>query len=236
MSEDRIIDPPKGDAPVGDAPVGDASGEDAPDTSDGVRPASQPGRRKPYTLRDALRKARQQEADRSDVIVDLREAELARLELLQDALSDVYDEIDAETDLLECALTPTTPPRLWIDVLAHVAMGRDKRTYRFVKDTRYGRQVILESTSLEETTARVTDYVAHRLLERERALDSDGDRSEPVSPEAPPDGPTQASRSADAPAAARRGGSFLRAVSIFLLGAIIGAAALFAAGVIATTP
>ncbi len=217
MSEDRIVDAPA---------------EDEPDTSDAVRAATQPRGPKPYTLRDALRKARQQEVDRSDVIVDLREAELARLELLQDALSDVYDEIDAETDLLECALTPTTPPRLWIDVLAHVVMGRDKRTYRFVKDTRYGRQVILESTSLEETAARVTDYVAHRLLERERALETDSDRQQAGSPEAEPDTIAEA----EAPVAERRRGGFWRAFLVFLFGVLVGAAALFAAGIIVTLP
>ena len=36
-------------------------------------------------------------------------------------------------------------PRLWIDVIAHVEMGRDKRQYRFVQDTRYGRAVLAES-------------------------------------------------------------------------------------------
>jgi len=126
-------------------------------------------------LRDALNRARQQEAERSDVIVDLREAELARLELLQDALADVFESIPDDIDLLECSIIPSTPPRLWIDVLAHVVMGRDKRTYRFLKDTRYGRQLVVESTSLEEMASRVTDYVAHRLLERERALESDSE-------------------------------------------------------------
>lgn len=132
-----------------------------------------PREERPSRLRDAMRKARLTEAERSDVIVNLREAEIARLELLQDALADVFAEIPSDNDLLECSLLPGNPPRLWIDVLAYVAMGRDKRTYRFVKDTRHGRQLISESAHLEEMADRVTDYVAHRLLERQRALEFD---------------------------------------------------------------
>jgi hypothetical protein len=144
-------------------------------SQDNVTDMTQP-REPPPRLRRALSKARLNEVERSDVIVDLREAEIARLELLQEALADVFESIPPDSDLLECALIPGSPPRLWIDVLAYVCMGRDKRTYRFVKDTRYGRQVILETTELEEMAERVTDYVAHRLIERQRALESDGDR------------------------------------------------------------
>ena len=41
---------------------------------------------KPMRLRDALRKARIEAADRTGVVVDLRDAEVARLEILNDAL------------------------------------------------------------------------------------------------------------------------------------------------------
>lgn len=184
----------------------------------------------PSRLRDALRKARQTEVDRSDVIVDLREAEIARLELLQDALSDVFEEIPEGNDLLECALIPGTPPRLWIDVLGHVVMGRDKRTYRFLKDTRHGRQVILETTSLDEMSARVTDYVAHRLIERERALESDVEGRSVVSLASAP--PPEAA-APEKPAARVGRGSLLAA---FVLGVLVGAVGLFAVGVSVTLP
>ena len=64
-------------------------------------------------------------------------------------------------------------PRLWIDVIAHVEMGRDKRQYRFVQDTRYGRAVLAESYEMPEMVQAVTRYVARRLVERERALADD---------------------------------------------------------------
>ena len=214
MSEEKIIDEP----------------EDYPGTETGT-PRQHP-------LRDALQRARQQEAERADVIVDLREAEIARLELLQDALSDVFDDIPDDTDLLECNLVPGTPPRLWIDVLGHVVMGRDKRTYRFLKETRYGRQVVLETTNLDEMANRVTDYVAHRLIERERALDSENDPRSRVSLKpaassaAETSGRTGGSGSATRPSKRFGGWSLLL---VFLLGVVVGVAGLFAVGLALTS-
>ena len=49
-------------------------------------------------------------------------------------------------------------------------MGRDKRIYRFLQDTRYGRKVLAENVSIPEIAEAVTKYVAQRLIERERAL------------------------------------------------------------------
>jgi hypothetical protein len=54
--------------------------------------------------------------------------------------------------------------------VAHVVMGRDKRIYRFVQDTRYGRIVLAESHDVPAIVAAVTDYVARRMVEREHAL------------------------------------------------------------------
>ncbi len=181
---------------------------------------------RPSRLRDAMQKARLSEAERSDVIIDLREAEIARLELLQDALADVFDELPPENDLLECAMIPGNPPRLWIDVLAYVVMGRDKRTYRFVMDSRYGRQVILETVNLEEMSQRITDYVAHRILERERALEAD-DRYRTVSGEEET-GPAEE----DEAPVARAGLGWGSVVTGFLIGVLVGAAGLFSLGLL----
>jgi hypothetical protein len=49
-------------------------------------------------------------------------------------------------------------------------MGRDKRVYRFVQDTCYGRKVLAESVNVGEMVDAVTKYLAQRLIERERAL------------------------------------------------------------------
>ena len=113
----------------------------------------------------------------------------------------------ANVDLFDRGISQGETPRLWIDVVAHVLMGRDKRIYRFVQDTRYGRTVIAESHDVPALVQAVTDYVARRLVEREHAL-----AVMPVS----------------APAQDRLPEPRRRGWASFVLGFVLGAAALFA--------
>jgi hypothetical protein len=128
----------------------------------------------PNRLKDALRKARIDAAERTGIVVDLHDAEVARLELVNEALDPVFTEIPPEVELFDRGVTRGENPRLWIDAVAHVAMGRDKRIYRFVQDTRYGRKVLVESVNVPDVVEAVTKYVALRLIERERALADPG--------------------------------------------------------------
>jgi hypothetical protein len=124
----------------------------------------------PVRLRDALRKARIEAADRSGVVVDLRDAEAVRLEILNDALNPLFAEIPVQVDLFDRGISHGDTPRLWIDPVAHIAMGRDKRLYRFVQDTRFGRIVLAESHDVPVMVDAVTDYIARRMIEREKAM------------------------------------------------------------------
>jgi hypothetical protein len=124
----------------------------------------------PVRLRDALRKARIEAADRTGVVVELRDAEVARLEILNEALDPLFAQVPDQIDLFDRGISQGDTPRLWIDVVAHVLMGRDKRIYRFVQDTRFGRIVIAESHEVAAIVDAVTDYVARRMIEREHAL------------------------------------------------------------------
>ncbi len=160
---------------------------------------------RPIRLRDALRKARIEAADRTGVVVDLRDAEVARLEILSEALDDLFRQIPDHIDLFDRGISQGDTPRLWIDVVAHVAMGRDKRIYRFVQDTRFGRIVIAESHDVPVMVSAITDYVARRMIEREHALVATPMVDRTVK-EAPP-----------------RRGRF----GVFLFGFLVGAAALF---------
>jgi hypothetical protein len=161
---------------------------------------------RPLRLREALRQARIEAADRTGVVVDLRDAEVARLEILNEALDPLFDQIPDQIDLFDRGISQGETPRLWLDVVAHVAMGRDKRQYRFVQDTRHGRIVIAESHEASAIVRAVTDYVARRMVERERAFSVP--REPIVAPMAEPP--------------RRRNGLWL-----FLLGFVLGAAALF---------
>src|SRR3954466_13932552 len=124
----------------------------------------------PQRLKEALRKARVDQAERTGVVVDLHDAEVARLELLNEALEPLFTEVPAEVDLFDRGISRGETPRLWIDAIAHIGMGRDKRSYRFVQDTRHGRNLLAEGTNVSEMVAAVTNYLAQRLVERERAL------------------------------------------------------------------
>jgi hypothetical protein len=167
----------------------------------------------PKPLKEAVHEARIEAAERSGVVVDLHDADVARLELLNDTLDPVFAEIPRDVDLFDRGISRGDTPRLWVDVIAHIEMGRDKRQYRFVQDTRYGRVVLAESYEVPVITHAVTHYVARRLVERERALASDAPRGLGV-----PDRITQAEK--------RR--RFLRGLRNFIFGLIVGVGALFA--------
>jgi hypothetical protein len=185
------------------------------------RPEPSPEETGTLRLKDAVRDARIESAERSGVVVDLRDAELARLELLNEALDPLFADVPNEVELFERGISKGDTPRLWIDVVAHVVMGRDKRLYRLVQDTRFGRKVLAESFEPDEIVAAVTRYVAHRLVERERALAEGPNVLTP-----------QAQREALALLRRRR----WRAFRAFLFGLIVGAAALFAFAWWATPP
>lgn len=139
-----------------------------PRTRDNVVPHA-----KVRSLREAIRKVKFAEVERTDVVVELQESERARLELLAEELQDVFKDVPEDDDQFSFQIVPGNLPRLWIDITSHVAMGRDKRTYRFLKDTRLGRTVILETPELDDMADCITEYIAERVLERERAVEGD---------------------------------------------------------------
>lgn len=198
------------------------------------------GEARPTRLREALRRARIEAADRTAVVVDLRDAEVARLEILSEALDPLFDEIPSNVELFDRGISRGDTPRLWIDAVAHVVMGRDKRLYRFVQDTRFGRLVLAESHEVSTVVSAVTDYVARRIIEREHALVTlPVPGAVPLPGEAAPAGAGAAGASA-APAAAtmpaaKRAEALPKARTwlVFALGFIAGGAALFALALLA---
>jgi hypothetical protein len=90
-------------------------------------------------------------------------------------------------------------------------MGRDKRLYRFVQDSRFGRIVLAESHEVAAIVQAVTDYVARRMVEREHAM---------VATPMPEPAPVETRR---------RSGFWM-----FALGFILGALALFGLALFAT--
>lgn len=122
-------------------------------------------------LASAIRDVKNDAADRGDVVVELREAQHMRLELLAAELQPVFADVPASMDVFDFAISSGLQPRLWIDAVSHVTMGRDRRTYRFLKDTRQGRVVLAESTDIKPVAEKVTRYIAERMVEREQLME-----------------------------------------------------------------
>jgi hypothetical protein len=139
--------------------------------SEGAMAESKP--RRAGELKRVIREVRIAQSERNDVVVDLGEAEQARLELLAEALEGVFQDLPQDHEQLLLGVLPGKPPRFWVDATSFVVMGRDKRQYQFAKDTRLGRTVLAETSDIEKIADAVTRYVAERIVEREQAIESD---------------------------------------------------------------
>jgi hypothetical protein len=127
----------------------------------------------PPSLKAALRRARVESAEQGEVVADLRQAEIARLELLIEAVRPVLDQAPDGVDLFDVGIVHGERPRLFLDVISFVDLGHDRKTYRFFQDTRHGRVLIAESPNIDRIVSAMTNYIARRLVEREQALASD---------------------------------------------------------------
>lgn len=172
-------------------------------------------------LADAIRDMKNAVADRDDVVVDIREAQRTRLELLAEDLGPVFADIPADDDRFDLAISTGSQPRLWIDSVAHVTMARDRRTYRFLRDTRLGRVVLAESSDLKPVAEQVTRYIAERVIERSRILE--GDSIPVVIHEA---AKTDAPSYPEAPMLAKRASSVLKGVAMIIMGGLFGVGAI----------
>ena len=128
---------------------------------------------KVHDLARSMDRIRSAHADAQDVVVDMKHAKHSRLELLAKDLLQVMKDVPDDNDQFEFALTKGEAPRLWIDMTTFVRMGKDGREYEFVKDTRIGRSILGRTDVREVMGAHVTDYVAERILERERAIEGE---------------------------------------------------------------
>jgi len=142
----------------------------------------------------------------------------------------VVAELPAGSEMIDCSVVTGSTPRMWVDMLGFVEMARDKRTYRMVCEIRGGRQLLLETANLAQMADKVTEYIAHRLIERERALEV----MPPVLP-----GPVAVPDTGAAPVApkrrpARRRVSPWPMLGAYLVGFLNGAVALLVLGLVLT--
>jgi hypothetical protein len=178
-------------------------------------------------LEDAIRDVRLNAAERGDVVVELREASRARMEMLAAELEPTIQSIPVDDDQFDFALSSGQNPRLFIDATAHIGLARDRLTYRFVRDSRLGRVVLEESRDLKAIADRVTRYVAERIVERQRVMDGPvTDLAKPAQYAEPKDA---GYLKTEEPAAVRADGvsDFMLGLIWFLIGGVAGAGALY---------
>jgi hypothetical protein len=166
------------------------------------------------SLREAIRKARLEEAERLDVAADARDGEIARLELLKAELETVYAEIPNHDDRFSLTLVPSRPARLWIDLFTYVAVDEGSGAYLFIRNSENGRRTLYSANNVADVADRITTYMAQEIVRRERmeaAIQEAGPRHRLV---------------AEPESSGPRLGVIL---SAFIIGVLTGAAGLFAA-------
>lgn len=192
-------------------------------------------------LAEIIRRVKIATAERDDVVVDMKEADRARLELLAEELRPVVEDVPADVDQFDLAISNGTQPRFWIDAVAHVHMGRDRRTFRFVRDTRLGRVVLEETHDLSTVADAVSRYIGQRMIERQRLLEGDMEdvrafyarRDAEEAGDASGDGVAETASETEAlpplTLARSRGTGFVIGLLWFILGCVAGAGVLVAA-------
>lgn len=119
-------------------------------------------------LNGALRQARLAEAAHFEAVLDIKDAQTLRLQVLKDELAPMILANAEAAAFVDLALVPGDPPRLWVDLITFIVMAPDPRTYRLIQDGPGGRQTLLETQNRPEMIERIKQHVAHRLIARER--------------------------------------------------------------------
>src|SRR6516162_9109624 len=162
------------------------------------------------SLREAIRTARLEEAKHLDRTADLRDSEIARLELLKADLETVFAELPPHDDRFNLALVPSRPARLWVDLFTYAAIDDASGAYLFVRNSEEGRRTLYSSTNVADMADRITRYIAREIVRRERLEAALG--------ELPQLGPSEPRAS---------GASMGVVIAAFVVGLLAGAAGLF---------
>ena len=120
------------------------------------------------SLREAIRKARLEEAERLDLAADHRDGEIARLDLLKAELESVFGELPPHDDRFNLVLVPSRPARLWIDLFTYAAIDDASGAYLFIRNSENGRRTLFSSNNVADIADRITRYMAHEIVRRER--------------------------------------------------------------------
>ena len=121
-----------------------------------------------HSLREAIRKARLDEAERLDLTADYRDGEIARLELLKAELETLFADIPTHDDRFNLTLVPSRPARLWVDLFTYAAVDDNTGAYLFIRNSENGRRTLFSANNVTDVADRITTYIAHEIVRRER--------------------------------------------------------------------
>lgn len=173
-------------------------------------------------LSAAILEAKSARADRDDVVHEIRDLQRARLDVLKQELQDVIEDVPADDETFDFAISSGAQPRFWIDAVAYVAIARDRRTYRFLRDTRAGRAVLAEAEDAAPVADAVTRYVAERIVERKRQLEEPEERATALPSPLVSAQPNAAA--GDEAGKRSRAGEALSGLALIIIGVLIGGA------------
>jgi hypothetical protein len=121
-------------------------------------------------LTNLLRLARIAEGAHFDAALDIRDAKTLRLQVLKDDLAPILASNAEAGRTFDLSLVPGEPPKLWIDLITAIVMEPDPRTYRLIRDTQAGRDVLAETGSRPDMVEHIKLHMAHQLVARERLM------------------------------------------------------------------
>ncbi len=121
-------------------------------------------------MKQPLHQARLAEAAHFEAVINIRDAQTLRLQVLKDEMTPIVAGLKESAGYISLALVPDEPPRLWVDLTSYVVMAPDPRTYRLVQDTNEGHQVLAETAERTEMVNHLKAFIAQRTVVRQRAL------------------------------------------------------------------
>ncbi len=121
-------------------------------------------------LTTALIEARLTQAAQFDALSRVHDASTLRLEALRDNLMPELNNTTHLRELVEINLQDGETPRLWIDLVSHVEMQPDPKSYRLVQSSDRGRETVFETRDSEQMKHYLLRHIAHRAIALERAV------------------------------------------------------------------
>ena len=120
----------------------------------------------PFT--EALKSARLAESAQLDALLNVRDARSLRLAALRETLLPHLVGHPFAQGFTELNIQPGETPRLWIDLISSVVVEPDTRNMRLEQERDGRRDVLHETTDVDEMSRVVLKYIAHRVIARER--------------------------------------------------------------------